>query len=248
VAPSSLSHLLLGFLFFVFTNRIIDANTRINAEDSLKNSLEVFEVMEKCRRSGDIEPNERMYTSFIRALTKGRAPGLHKKASFLLQRMRNLHEAGNKDIKPTVFTYNLVLNACAESRHVEDTPLAEAYKTAVRFFTELRSDSREQPNHLTYGNLLRCAVLLSEGEKRDKFVSATFRSCCEQGYVNTFVVRDLQNSASEKIWRSLLRCPEGEVDMGFLPADWSTMVNKGNEKAKSMVDRRNEKGKNRGRR
>jgi hypothetical protein len=233
VAPSSLSHLLLGFLFFVFTNRIIDANTRINAEDSLKSSLEVFEVMEKCRRSGDIEPNERIYASFIRALTKGRAQGLHKKASILLQRMRNLHETGNKAIKPTVSTYNLVLNACAESRHVEDTPLAEAFKTAVRVFTELRSESKERPDNLTYGNMLRCAVLLPEGEKRDKFVSATFKLCCERGYVNTFVIRDVQNSASEEIWRSLLRCPEGEVDMGFLPADWSIMVDRGNEKGKS---------------
>jgi hypothetical protein len=222
-----------GFLLYVFTNRIIDANTRINGEDSLKSSLEVFEVMEKCRRSGDIEPNERIYASFISALTKGRAQGLHKKASILLQRMRNLHETGNKAIRPTVFTYNLVLNACAESRHVEDTPLAEAFKTAVSAFTELRSDSKERPDHLTYGRFLRCALLLPEGEKRGKFLSATFKLCCEQGYVNTLVIREFQNLASEEIWRSLLRCPEGEVDIRFLPADWSIMVERGNEKGKS---------------
>lgn len=187
--------------------------------------------MEKSRRSGVIQPNERIYTSFIRALTKGKAQGLHEKAGVLLRRMHSLHKAGNKDIEPTIFAYNAVLNACSESRHVENTPLGEAFKTAVIFFTELRNSKKLRPDHVTYGNMLRCALLLPEGDQRDKFVSATFRLCCEQGYMNAFVIRDLQAAASEEAWRSLLNCPEGEVDMDHLPSDWSYVVQKAqNEK------------------
>jgi hypothetical protein len=192
--------------------------------------------MEKCRLAGDVKPNERVYTSFIRALTKGKAQGLYKKASILLQRMHNLYETGNEGIKPTVFTYNAVLNACAESLHIEDESRSEAFKTAVRVFTDLRG-GKERPDHVTFGNMLRCANLLPEGEQRDKFVSATFRLCCEQGFVNTFVVRDLVGAASEELWRSLLDCPAGEVDFGTLPAAWSCTVNRGKEKGRSKSRR-----------
>jgi hypothetical protein len=193
--------------------------------------------MEQCRRAGDINPNERVYTSFIRALTKGRAQGLHKKASMLLQRMQNLYETGNEGIRPTVFTYNAVLNACAESLHIEDESRTEAFKTAVRVFTDLRSSGKERPDHVTFGNMLRCANLLPEGEQRDKFVSATFRLCCEQGFVNTFVVRDLVGAASDKLWRSLLDCPAGEADFDTLPLAWSCMANRGKEKGSSKSRR-----------
>lgn len=231
------------------TFRIIDANTRIAGEDGLKTSLEIFELVEKCRRSGDLQPNERVYTTFIRALTKGRAQGLDKKASMLLQRMHQLHKAGNEDIKPTVFTYNAVLNACAMCLDVEDTPRGEAFKTAVKVFTELRN-GEERQDHVTFGNMLRCAKLLPEGGPRDKFVSATFRLCCEQGFVNTFTVRDLQLIVPEELWRSLLDCPTGEVDFERLPREWSSVTNEkgGNQRGDRGGGRgRGDRGGGRGR-
>lgn len=205
-------------------DRVIDANTREAPESNLQSSLEVFELMEKCRREGTLEPDERVYTSFIRALTKGRAKGLHKKAEVLFQRMKSLYDAGNRSIQPTIYTYNAVLFACAESLTLNDGSSSDAFKTAVKIFSELRK-SRDKPDHVTYGNMLRCSGLLPDGEQKDKFVSATFRLCCETGYVNSFVVRDLQESVSEELWRNLLGCRDGPVDMERLPSDWSYMIN-----------------------
>lgn len=201
-------------------DRMIEGYTRIDEADSLKKSLEVFELMEKCHRNGDIKPNERVYTSFIRSMTKAKADGMHKKAEVLLKRMQKLFEEGNEGIRPTVFTYNAVLNACAESIHVENSSSDEAFQTAIRVFSDLRSGI-EKPDHVTFGNMLRCARLLEEGEKREKFVSATFRLCAEQGYVNTFVLRDLQLAIDERVWRSLLELPSGEPDVILLPSSWS---------------------------
>ncbi len=204
-------------------DRLIEGYTKVGGQDSLKQSLQVFEILEKCRRDGVVKPNERVYTSFIRALTKGKVLDMHKKAETLLNRMHVLYESGNDGIKPTVFTYNAVLNACAESIHVNGTSRDDAFKTAIRVFTELRS-GRERFDHVTFGNMLRCSLLLPDSEKRDKYVSATFQLCCEQGFVNSFVVRDLQLAVPEKLWRSLLNVPQGEPDIESLPSSWSYRI------------------------
>ena len=209
---------------------MIEANSQAVDSKALERSQEVFELMEKCRRQGDIKPNERVYTSFIRALAKGKSKNLHKKAYFLLQKMRELYEAGNEGIKPTVFTYNAVLHACSESLHIEGIPRLDAFKVAVTVFNEMRKDN-EELDHVTFGNMLRCASLLPEGEKRNALIETTFRLCCESGFVNSYVIRDLQNSAPEELWRSLLGRPEGDVEMESLPAKWSYKFERRREKS-----------------
>jgi pentatricopeptide repeat protein len=223
-------------------DRLIEGYSNIGTQDALKGALNVFELMEKCRRKGDIKPNERVYTSFIRALTRCKAPEMHKKAETLLKRMHSLYEGGNNvSIKPTVFTYNAVLNACGESRHVEGTSHDQAFKTAVRVFNELRAGG-EGFDHVTFGNMLRCANLLPEGTQRDKYVSATFSLCCQQGFVNSFVLRDLQQVVAEGVWRPLLDLPRGEPDLDHLPSSWSSRIPKVKSNARGGDFNRNPRG------
>lgn len=211
------------FIVSPCSGRVIEANTHKNDNGALKRSYAAFELMDKCRREGIVQPNERIYTSFIRALAKGKAPNMPKKASLLLQRMQELYDAGNKGIKPTVFTYNAVLYACAESLADEDTSNLEAFKIAIGIFSTLRNKERgEEPDHVSFGNILRCAPLLPEGEKKDALIKATFRLCCDSGFVNSYVVRDIQYAASEELWRSMLNCPQGDVDMDRFPPDWTS--------------------------
>jgi hypothetical protein len=197
--------------------------------------------MEKSFRVGDVEPNERVYTTFIRALTKGKAAVMYKKAYILLQRMQKLYEGGHRSLKPTIFTYNAVLFSCSESNDLEGASASDAFNTAVRIFAELRS-SEEKADHVTYGNMLRCAKLLPDGEKKSKYVSATFRLCCEQGYVNDFVVRDMQEAVPENEWRDMLGCPTGPADAEHLPADWSCMINTGGNKGGHKMNTGGNKG------
>jgi hypothetical protein len=186
---------------------------------------EVFKIYELRREEGAIEPHERVYTSFIRALVKGRVPGLDKKADLVLKRMQKLYENGHNDAKPSTITYNVCLNACAETQHLEGTNQAEAFQTSVRLFTELRKEN--DPDHVTFGNLLRCANLLPSTEKKDKFVQATFQLCCEKGLLNKLVLRDLKKAASGDVWSSLTNLP-ADIDVQEennieerLPIEWS---------------------------
>lgn len=187
--------------------------------------------MEKAFQAGDLEPSEQVYTTFIRALTKGKAPAMYKKADILLQRMKKLHDSGVRTLEPTIFTYNAVLFACSEALNVEGESRSDAFKQAVKTFSEVKN-SRIRPDHVTFGNMIRCARLLPEGEKRTKFTETMFRLCCDAGCVNNFVLRDLEESVSEDEWRGLLNCPPGSIELEDLPYDWWRTIDAANNRGK----------------
>jgi pentatricopeptide repeat protein len=213
-------------------DRVIEAYTQLNGPDSFERTCAVFELMEQCRKDGDVMPNERVYTSFIRALTKAKVKGLARKATTVLKKMNELHQQGNRSIKPTTFTYNAVLNACADSINDDDSDNMEAFKVAIGIFNDLRNDGNDGPDHVTFGNMLRCAALLPEGEQRDTVITSTFQLCCKTGFVNSYVIRDLQYACSnEELWRRLVKCPQGDVDCDELPASWKSAYERKQEKA-----------------
>jgi hypothetical protein len=208
---------LLSFLIL----QIIECNTNVADEGSMSRTYKLFELMEKYRQTGNFKPNERVYTSFIRAMTKAKVSNLPYKANVILKRMQAFYDDGNYEIKPTVFTYNAILYACAESPLCDNSDPREAFKLAVTIFNELRNARGGEPDHVSYGNMLRCANLLPEGGQKDAFISTTFQLCCDKGFVNSYVLRDLQFVSSEDLWRSLLQRPEGEADIERLPSQWS---------------------------
>jgi hypothetical protein len=200
-------------------DKVIEAYT-IEGGESFRECKQVFQLMEKCSEAGEVKPNERVYTSFIRAMTKAEVPQLAKEAFVVLQRMNEL-AVENRGIKPSVFTYNAVLKACAASLSEDSTTNIEAFKIALTVFNELRAaDTKEEPDHVTFGNMLQCAALLPQGSQREAMIASTFQLCCRRGFVNTFVIRDLQFAATEDLWRDLCQCPEGDVNIEQLPQGW----------------------------
>jgi len=219
-------------------DRIIETYVRLGEADCAKKSQGIFELLEKRRQAGAVQPNERVFTSFVRALTKSKSPGLHKKADLILQRMNSLVEGGNSDVAPTIFTYNAVLNACAECASIDGTPMQEAFQTSVRIFTELRKEM--EPDHVTYANMLRCSNLLpsaSHQQTKDKFIAATFNLCCESGNVNNYLIRDLSRVVSKDLWTSLTgfsTASDEQVEIDIedatmlleqLPTSWKRLTN-----------------------
>ena len=130
---------------------------------------QVFDLMEDCRKRGMLVPNERVYTCFIRALTKARVPRLAQKAVAVLKHMTelsSLEDAKWKVVQPTVFTYNAVLNACAESRldeNVGDCADAEkknteSFRIALGVLNELRSTKSSSSEWIMSRTATCCVV------------------------------------------------------------------------------------------
>ena len=210
-------------------DRVLEATTqemsRAEEEDCIDQALvdraySVFSLMEAQRQSGHVKPNERVYTSFIRSLTKARVPNLAYKARLLLQRMRDLSSTENVGIRPTTFTYNAVLLAAA----TDDS--SSALSVALQTFNELRKDTKVELDHVSIGNMLRCANLLEEPTKRAALIKSTFSLGCQHGLVNAFVLRDLRLVATPEQQTELLGAEyseEAEYDMilGNLPEQWT---------------------------
>jgi pentatricopeptide repeat protein len=177
--------------------RVIEASIQLNDDRSLQRSTQVMELAEQFFRQGFCQPNERLYASYIRALTNAKVPCLAKRAYGVISDCRSF-------VEPTIYSYNAVLYACAESwQLLEEDQKAkdEAFRVALTVFNEMRSATSAEnmtPDSITFGNLLRCAKLMSpEGGSKDGFISTTFQLCCRRGLVNKFVIRDLQYAASE---------------------------------------------------
>lgn len=197
-------------------DKVIGANTDATAagdDGAIERMQQVYDLMEERHRLGEVKPNERLYTTYIRALTKARVQNLAQKASAVLEKL--------SQSEATVFTYTAVLMACSEELYTPNLNRAGALKIAVRVFNELRKSKKDGLDHVSFGNMLRCANLLPDGEQKDALVRSTFNMCCKHGFVNSFVVRDIQAAASEDLWRSLLGCPgDNDFDIERIPHEW----------------------------
>ena len=218
--------------------KIIDSNTQLTADDhqAMKRSYAVFQLLEECRmKRADFVPSERAYTSFIRAMTKSRVPNLSQKAYTILQKMEHLFQQGSyNSIMPTVFTYNAVLLACAESASLthNDSELhhREALRTAVTVFNQLRQGTTVglcDLDNVSCGNMLRCSNLLPADLQKDEFITSIFQLCCERGLVNYFILRDLFLVASDELVEKLLgsSLPLNDTLLENLPSSWQRNAN-----------------------
>ena len=208
-------------------DRVLESNTQQMSQDKddddkvlIERAYTIFALMEEQRKAGNIKPNERVYTSFIRAMTKAKIPNLAYKSKLLLQRMRDLSRDGNLALRPTVFTYNAVLLAAV----TDASPTA--FTTAVQTFNELRKDPTAELDHVSIGNMLRCANMLEESDpKRPALIRSTFDLGCQMGLINAFVVRDLRTLTSSDMCKDLLGLSydEDEEDARIvqdLPYEW----------------------------
>lgn len=208
-------------------DRIIETNTRVNDSHAMARTQEVFDLMDDCRVKGLLKPNERVYSSYIRALVKAAVPDVASKTYALLNQMKQLYSEGNQGIQPTVFTYNAVLMACAATSKENDSQKrAGAFKIAISLFNELRNGKGELAlDHVSFGNLLQCANLLPPSEQRDSLIRSTFGLCCKSGFVNSFVLRDFQAVASDELWVATMKCsPDTAINADRLPVSWRRMT------------------------
>lgn len=219
--------------------KTIDSNTQLTADDNhaMKRSYAVFQLLEECRiQHDDFKPSERAYTSFIRAMTKSRVPQLAQKSYTILQKMEDLNQQGNYNtIMPTVFTYNAVLLACAESASLSPNDTEqhrETLRTAVTIFNQLRRGTTIGAcvlDNVSCGNMLRCSNLLTSdsSSQKDEFITSIFQLCCERGLVNYFILRDLHAVANDVLVEKLLgtTAPLSDTILSALPSSWQRNAN-----------------------
>ena len=134
-----------------------------------------------------------------------------------------------KRIRPTPRMVRSVLEASASTTTGNAEDKLAAFKIALNVFKELRESGDDEVNTSTNtGLFLRaCHRLLPAGPKRDGVAGTVFRECREKGFVDGFVLSELEEAASEDLQLELLG--GFLVDGVSIPDRWSRNVDAGDD-------------------
>lgn len=163
--------------------------------------------------------------SAIAAWSKSRGFGKFIKAYNVLQRMKDLYEAGTLSAAPNTHCFTAVINSCA---YCENDALEkrDALKVALATYKELeRTPDYGRPNQVTYATILTALRnLLPPSDGRTAAAVSIFTRCCATGQMDKSVIQRLHSILTTDEFKCVfpdsLIAPDGSIDMQKLPAEW----------------------------
>ncbi|GFH56503.1 hypothetical protein CTEN210_12979 [Chaetoceros tenuissimus] len=197
------------------------ANARTSCTDKAEALLY---RLEQSKNKSTIQPDVISYTSVISAYARSDAADKATKAQEISKQMITLYrEQKVEAVKPSIYTFNAVLNACAYTFDQDEKirALVVVVETLVAIQEFAKSD------HTTYGTLLKAFVNLipANDKRRRRVVKAVFKVCCTEGMVGNMVLRQLRFAAPADLYEELLgRSIDDEVKLSSLPSKWSRNV------------------------
>ena len=160
-------------------------------------------------------------------LAKSKLRGKATAVRDILVRMHKKHSNGDNDVRPNVYSYGTVFNACAYTFHRDDK--AVALKIALDTMKELRELHWLRPSHVIYANFLK--VIANSMSRRDPrrhdVIQSAFHECCERGLVSPLVLSCLRTMVSTEQYAELLGDDVAELNYvvkNDLPKDWTCNV------------------------
>jgi hypothetical protein len=200
---------------------VIDAFANSRLPEGGFASYRLLGALESKYEAGDVsmKPSSRVYTAVIQSLVYSEFVGgfndcIDAKtyqwvnnaevAMTIIERMKS------RNVTPTVFTYNYIINCAAEckSRSLEEA--RSLFEIALRAFHELRCMNGEEssrngdigagPDSYTYAFILKaCNNHLPKGSSiRKKTLKFMYDECCRTGHLNDAVLDRVYNGASSE--------------------------------------------------
>jgi len=185
----------------------------------------------------DLAPDAISYTTVISSYARSDITGKARKAQSILYRMIDFFKAGNTDAKPSVYTFNACLNACAYT--FDQAEKVDAFIVAVSTLVLLQEYTK--PDSVTYGTLLKawCNLIPNEDERRHRIVNSVFLQCCKDGQVGSMVMQQLQYAATPELYRTLVgKDVNDDVNLSSLPWQWTRNVKERNWKLSDRIKSR----------
>jgi hypothetical protein len=161
----------------------------------------------------------------IAAWSKSRSFGKAAKARNLLERMKDLYEAGKLSAGPNTHCYTAVINSCAYCEN-DSLEKRDALKIALATYKELeRTPEYGGANNVAYATMLTALRnLLPPSDERDAAAESIFKRCCATGQVDQLVVRRLSSMLNTQKLKHILSdslvTSSGEVDTRQIPEEW----------------------------
>lgn len=136
--------------------------------------------------------------------------------------MESLYKAGNEHLRPTVVSFNAVMNACAYTSNSDLHEQNRAVEIAHRMLRDLENSPYGDPDQVTYGTFLKvCANQMPDCSSREQIVESIFKKCCNDGQVGNLVLQQLRSIADEEQYQVLVgRSIFDDLRMEDLPSEW----------------------------
>lgn len=191
----------------------------------------VEEAYQEHGQRGRLVPDTILFNTAMGCLAKSNVSGSYRRAQSILDRQRNLYQAGCKGCKPDVYGYTSVIASCAAERGSKKEKL-HAFDVALATFRQLQN-YESGPNHVSYGAMLKaCAKLLpSSSPIRQKWARVVFEDCCKRGQVGDMVVSRMREAASPELYKELMQGHRRQE----LPAEWTRNVDEKNQYRKKKA-------------
>ena len=178
-----------------------------------------------------VKPSIRTYTAAMGAWTRSKDNSKPQRALKILKKVSDMYKkSGDEGIKPTLFTYNIAIDACARSGG-DPEQSAQALKIAFAVNKAIIA-SKLEPNHITYSTLLKAAgKLLPAGDQRNEICKAVFAKCLQKGYVDTNVLKALEQASDRDLYYDLIGVAadrNGHVHFDLIPKEWSKNIPENN--------------------
>merc|ERR1712125_67410 len=215
---------------------VVGALSRMGNEQSSLKAGAFLNHVEKACLSGNqnIVPDTLMYNSVMGCWSKTNISGSFIKARDVLDRQIALYENGYDSCRPDVYGFTSVIGSCAVEMGDENLKV-EAFQIALETFEQL--SEYDNPNHVTYGTMLKaCALLLHKNERdlRRKYIKEIFKSCVRDGCVGDMVVSRLREACSPFMYRRLMQGHSKRT----LPKEWTRNVNEKREQRRKNIPRK----------
>lgn len=204
-------------------NTILNAWAKSKLPGAAPRAQKVLDYMIKSKNES-IAPDVISFASVLDAWAKSKEPHKGAKCQELLNRLLKMYEeTRNHDLRPTIYTYNAVLNACAFSAMgTSEDEQREALQIAVQTFSTMRQ-SDTLLDTVTYGNMLKClANLMPEGEMRTTMALQIFDKCIDDGLVGALVWNEVRRAVPAKLLTTTyqLKGAVANIQVQHLPRKW----------------------------
>ena len=183
----------------------------------------------------EIRPNSDTYKWLLLVHANSRKQDKVESAKQVLERVKaNLATVAENSAKledALVGVYNSFVQVCASVKTdkiggEERVNEPEVLQSALEAVAELRSLYGLSPNSETYSNLLKvCETQLELGSERSRITEEIFQSCCEEGLVDTIVLKALKGAASDEQYSELVLSHSTSVEgTRMVPEEWTSKV------------------------
>ncbi|KAK1732472.1 pentatricopeptide repeat-containing protein [Skeletonema marinoi] len=202
-------------------------------------AFRLLRAMEEKYHAGDMsmKPNNRIYTAVILSLAQSPYTGDDAAELNNAQRAWSLlDEMKANDVQPNSFTYNYIINCCAQEASHDENEQRISFEIAIKAFQELRkmaassnnndddscSTDAYHPDSFTYAFTLKaCTNLLPPSPFRTKVATQVFKESCKKGYCNDEVMKRLRWCVDTDNFHELIGTDARDVRINDMPSSWS---------------------------